>query len=202
MDRYSKINERCRLKEERKSYVLSITQAEHKIHVLNGEANKNIEQIEALYSQMTKIRKKLIGVNSKLAKKDSELPILLFAVNESRTHYSSNYKPMWEYVYYYPDIDEIYKEQRPGTLSLNKNDVNLTDLFLDLDMPNEILFNPIGHDYDQTIAEAVNRTNVIIDQIFEKNEISTWSDVGAHLKKHVEKHNKESKKYNKHLRLI
>ena len=217
MDRYEKINKRNTLKTRRKYFSNINNNARKEIWKLNAllDESTNKEEIEKytikkekLHKVETHTREKIYDISGKLnAKIYSELPLLLFAINESRIS-SNSYEPMWEYVYYYPDYDEVIKVKRLSTISLNHKDINLTDLFHDFGMPKELLSNSINYGslddkYDDVINNAVETTKTIIDKIFEENEIDSWADVGTHLEEYVKKHNKEeSKKGKKNLQLI
>lgn len=213
MDRYSKSNKRKELKEEYAKWcnLYMEAHATAKEVCLKLNSTTDSKKINELKKELKMLKKKItdyeaqrsiiydkVKVNLK-----SEIPLLLFAINESRYSFNGNFEPMWEYVYYYADYDEVVKTVRTGTVSLNKNDVNLTDLFFDLGMPEESRGNTIGDNYDEVIDTAVDITKILIDQIFEENDINSWKDVSSHLKKHVETKNKiDAVKGIKHLKLI
>lgn len=218
MDRYEKINKRKNLKKIYKKFYDMNKNIMEEIWETNRirKSTKNKEEIEKYTSKWKKLcksetltRNKMYEISVALdAKMISELPLLLFAINESRVSLSGNYEPTWEYIYYYPDYDEVVKKTKLETVSLEKNDVNLTDLFYGFGMPDEIKSSFIhyastDHKYDGIISKAVETTKTIIDQIFEENEINSWDEVGTHLKDYVKKYNEESaKKGKKHLTLI
>ena len=213
MDRYSKSNKRKTLKEEYAKVHAIIMESHDKVKEINLKLNSLTDSAEII-----KLQKELKIYRSRIAtyeeQRDSiykmlnenletEIPLLLFAINESRYSYSGRFEPSWEYVYYYADHDEIVKTSKLGTLQLMKNDVNLTDLFLDLGMPEELRGTNIGHDYDEIIGKAVNITKILIDQIFEDNDITSWDDVSTHLKKYAEMKKKiDEAKGIKHLKLV
>ena len=213
MDRYSKSNKRKELKEKYAKwcnlYMEAQTTAKEVCLKLNSTTDS--KKINELKKELKMLKRKItdyeaqrsiiydkVKVNLK-----SEIPLLLFAINESRYSFNGIFEPKWEYVYYYADYDEIVKITRPGTLSLNENDVNLTDLFFDLGMPEELKEEGIEEKYDEVINKAVDTTKILIDQIFEENNITSWKDVSTHLKKYVDIKNKIDKiKGINHLKLI
>lgn len=213
MDRYSKSNKRKALKEEyakccvlymdalnnQKEVLSKLNSTKDSMKIINykKELRRANYKVSVYKEQKNAINNKLnIGLKTRI-------PLLLFAINESRYSLNGEFKPMWEYVYYYPDYDEVVKKTRLGTLSLKENDVNLTDLFFDLGMPEELGNGSIEDKYSETIKKAVDTTKILIDQIFEDNDINDWKDVSAHLKKYVETKNKiDQVKGIKHLKLI
>lgn len=213
MDRYSKSNKRNALKEEYTKVCGLCMEAHDKAKeiVLKLNSTTNSKEIIELKKELKKYRYRIDTYekqresiyNMLNVKLHTEIPLLLFAINESRYSYSGKFEPSWEYVYYYADHDEIVKTTKLGTLQLKKNDVNLTDLFLDLGMPEELRGTNIGNDYDEIIGKAVNITKILINQIFEDNDIASWDDVSTRLKKYAEMKTKiDEVKGIKHLKLV
>ena len=112
--------------------------------------------------------------------KESELPLLLFLIDETDWQY--------EHVYYCPDIDEVKyiinhseKEQLPNT-------VDLRDNFSSLGIPTKA-YTRSALDYTSEINMAVSMLKPQIDNLFTSNEIHSWSDLGTVLKKEIEESN-------------
>ena len=120
----------------------------------------------------------------------SELPILMFIVDETLPMPEDEYDRNYELVYYLPDFDEIKftylncRYDKPNKRL--PNTLDLTEKFETYGMPKHIFPGSIRPEYYIKVSDAVSNLIQEIDTIFLTKEITSWEEVGNYLK-HSEK---------------
>ncbi len=116
----------------------------------------------------------------------SELPILMFVVDESLPMPDDEYDHNYELVYYLPDFDEIKFIYLNGRYDKpNKrlpNTLDLTEKFESYGMPKYIFPGSIRPEYYINVSDAVQDLIKEIDNILSFKEINSWEEIGNYLK--------------------
>lgn len=111
---------------------------------------------------------------------ESELPILLFQIDETLPMPDDERDWCFENVYYCPDIDEIkciveHKREKllPNAIDLRKN-------FEDFGIPKEKW--PGGaYEYSDSIQNAIAVLKAKINDLIASVDMNSWNDLGKHL---------------------
>ena len=151
--------------------------------------NEKIMKIQKLEREMKQKRLEIIAKGDELKEleekynqaKASELPILLFQIDESlpMPDDSSDYR--YEYVYYCPDTDEKKYIVRHSNEEFLSNTIDLRDNFSSLLVPKKS-YSTSALDYSTEIDMAVSLLKSQIDNLFDSKEISDWEELGTLLK--------------------
>ena len=120
--------------------------------------------------------------------KESELPLLLFLIDETLAMPEDKSDWQYEHVYYCPDIDEVKYIINHSEKEQLHNTVDLRDNFSSLGIPTKA-YTRSALDYTSEINMAVSMLKPQIDNLFTSNEIHSWSDLGTVLKKEIEESN-------------
>lgn len=157
MERTKKINELKVLKEKIEQKKLLIKKEKQELHSLEEQLEKVIK---------------------------SELPILLFVINETLPMPDDFRDWKYEYVYYYPDFDlvkHIYKHKDDELLS---NSIDLRKTFEKVGMPKFIWPGSLKSDAEsyKKLEFVISYLRDIINNLFETEEIKSWKDLGSYLK--------------------
>lgn len=154
MDRTEKVRKLQELKKEIKRKELQIIEKQNELKILEEE-----------YTQ----------------EETSELPILLFLIDETLPMPDEPRDFMYEYVYYCPDTDKkLYIDQHSEEVFL-PNTIDLRDSFSTFNVPRKS-FPATALDYSSEINLAISILKSQIDDIFRHDTIDSWAGLGASLK--------------------
>ena len=151
--------------------------------------NEKIMKIQKLEREMKQKRLEIIAKGDELKEleekynqaKASELPILLFQIDESLPMPDDRSDYRYEYVYYCPDTDKkLYIDQHSEEVFL-PNTIDLRDSFSTFNVPRKS-FPATALDYSSEINLAISILKSQIDDIFRHDTIDSWADLGASLK--------------------
>ena len=154
MDRTEKVRKLQELKKEIKRKELQIIKKQSELKILEEE-----------YMQ----------------EETSELPILLFLIDETLPMPDEPRDFMYEYVYYCPDTDEKKYIVRHSNEEFLSNTIDLRDNFSSLLVPKKS-YSTSALDYSTEIDMAVSLLKSQIDNLFDSKEISDWEELGTLLK--------------------
>ncbi len=151
--------------------------------------NEKIMKIQKLEREMKQKRLEIIAKGDELKEleekynqaKTSELPILLFQIDESLPMPDDRSDYRYEYVYYCPDTDEKKYIVRHSNEEFLSNTIDLRDNFSSLLVPKKS-YSTSALDYSTEIDMAVSLLKSQIDNLFDSKEISDWEELGTLLK--------------------
>ncbi|HIT10327.1 MAG TPA: hypothetical protein IAC24_01850 [Candidatus Onthousia faecigallinarum] len=151
--------------------------------------NEKIMKIQKLEREMKQKRLEIIAKGDELKEleekynqaKASELPILLFQIDESLPMPDDRSDYRYEYVYYCPDTDEKKYIVRHSNEEFLSNTIDLRDNFSSLLVPKKS-YSTSALDYSTEIDMAVSLLKSQIDNLFDSKEISDWEELGTLLK--------------------
>ncbi len=151
--------------------------------------NEKIMKIQKLEREMKQKRLEIIAKGDELKEleekynqaKTSELPILLFQIDESLPMPDDRSDYRYEYVYYCPDTDEKKYIVRHSNEEFLSNTIDLRDNFSSLPVPKKS-YSTSALDYSTEIDMAVSLLKSQIDNLFDSKEISDWEELGTLLK--------------------
>ena len=151
--------------------------------------NVKIMKIQKLEREMKQKRLEIIAKGDELKEleekynqaKTSELPILLFQIDESLPMPDDRSDYRYEYVYYCPDTDEKKYIVRHSNEEFLSNTIDLRDNFSSLLVPKKS-YSTSALDYSTEIDMAVSLLKSQIDNLFDSKEISDWEELGTLLK--------------------
>ena len=151
--------------------------------------NEKIMKIQKLEREMKQKRLEIIAKGDELKEleekynqaKASELPILLFQIDESLAMPDDRSDYRYEYVYYCPDTDEKKYIVRHSNEEFLSNTIDLRDNFSSLLVPKKS-YSTSALDYSTEIDMAVSLLKSQIDNLFDSKEISDWEELGTLLK--------------------
>ena len=151
--------------------------------------NEKIMKIQKLEREMKQKRLEIIAKGDELKEleekynqaKTSELPILLFQIDESLPMPDDRSDYRYEYVYYCPDTDEKKYIVRHSNEEFLSNTIDLRDNFSSLLVPKKS-YSTSALDYSSEIDMAVSLLKSQIDNLFDSKEISDWEELGTLLK--------------------
>ena len=151
--------------------------------------NEKIMKIQKLEREMKQKRLEIIAKGDELKEleekynqaKTSELPILLFQIDESLPMPDDRSDYRYEYVYYCPDTDEKKYIVRHSNEEFLSNTIDLRDNFSSLPVPKKS-YSTSAVDYSTEIDMAVSLLKSQIDNLFDSKEISDWEELGTLLK--------------------
>ena len=89
----------------------------------------------------------------------------------------------WEYefVYYYPDLDEVKCVIKHKKEEFLPNTVDLRKFFDKVDIPKIKCSGNVQDDHGRELEYAVSILKSMIGELFSNNKISNWNDLGVHL---------------------
>ena len=113
----------------------------------------------------------------------SELPILMFRVDETLTMPEFDHDWVWENVYYFPDLDCIkYIRFHSKNASLPKT-IDLRDKFQDLGVPESLVFyRSVEHDCRDKAEQAAARIKSEIEALYNSGLVHSWDDLAKYYK--------------------
>lgn len=113
---------------------------------------------------------------------ESELPILIFIIDESYPMPDDYTDCEYEYVYYCPDLDNIQCIMRHGYNELLPNTVDLRELFEEINMPKRIIpGSALSSEHCSKVDQAVLLLKRKIDELFDTHNINSWYELGTYL---------------------
>mgnify|MGYP004515329891 CR=1 FL=1 len=154
MDREKKIKELKVLKEQIKQKESEIKNKQNELHTLKEQANK---------------------IN------ESELPILLFTINETLPMPEDERDWEYEYVYYCPDLDEVKYIHKHKNNELLPNSIDLRNSFKIMGMPEHIWPSTIQSDPENynKIEVVVSYLKDVINDLFKSQAINSWEELAS-----------------------
>lgn len=156
MDRTKKIKELKRLKEQIQQKELEIKNKQNELHTLKEQVNK---------------------IN------ESELPILLFTINETLPMPDDEKDWEYEYVYYCPDLDEVKYVYKHRNNELLPNSIDLRNTFKIVGMPEHIWPGSIQSDPENynKVEFVISYLKDTINNLFETQTINSWKELAPYL---------------------
>lgn len=134
-----------------------------------------IKEKEKYIEEQKKELKMLIDEYNK--KQESELPILIFQIDETVPMYYEEKDCFFESVYYCPDIEEtkyIIEHDREKMLP---NAIDLRKAFEDFGVPKKKWTGRIC-EYSDNVQEAISVLRLKINDLIVSVDINTWNELG------------------------
>ena len=114
--------------------------------------------------------------------KTSEIPILLFQIDESLAMPDDRSDYRYEYVYYWHDTDEKKYIVRHSNEAFLPNTIDLRDYFLEFGISRK---SYSALDYSSEIDMAISLLKSQINNLFDSNDIDSWEELGILLKSQI-----------------
>jgi len=114
---------------------------------------------------------------------ESELPILLFVIDETLPMPDDYTDWRYEYIYYCPDLDTVKCIIRHNRNQLLPNSIDLSQAFNNVGMPKR--YHCIASNDRGCWAIIQNAASIVksqIDELFATNDINSWDELGSLLK--------------------
>lgn len=115
----------------------------------------------------------------------SELPILLFLIDETLPmpdpDLEMDYR--FEYIYYFPDLDDVVYIIRHKKNEFLTNTIDLRSNFEKVGIPEKIFPGSVrgNSQYRVIIENIVSDLKTKIDELFRSNNINSWNELGLYL---------------------
>ena len=156
------------------------------------DRNEKIIKIQELEKEIKQKRLQIIEKENELKileeqynqEKTSEMPILLFQIDESLAMPDDRSDYRYEYVYYYPDTDEKKYIVRHSNEAFLSNTIDLRDCFLEFGIPRKS-YSVSALDYSSEIDMAISLLKSQINNLFDSNDINSWEELGILLKSQI-----------------
>lgn len=115
----------------------------------------------------------------------SELPILMFLIDEHLPMPDDKKDWVYEYVYYLPDVDKLQYDYLHTRDEILGNAVDFREMFKDIGIPKRIWPGNVQYsrEYNEKVSEAVAILREEIDKIFNTEDIDSWFELGIYLRK-------------------
>lgn len=137
---------------------------------------KLIDQKEA---EIAEDKKELKVLEQRLKEESTtEIPVLLFLINETLPMPDDYDDYKYEYVYYYPDLDEVKCITKHSRDEFFPNVVDMRKFFKEIGVPSKIWPGSV-YDYSNKLNYAVSLLKTMIDALFDSNNINSWSDLAS-----------------------
>ena len=139
------------------------------------DRNEKIIKIQELEKEIKQKRLQIIEKGNELKileeqynqEKTSEIPILLFQIDESLAMPDDRSDYRYEYVYYCPDTDEKKYIVRHSNEAFLSNTIDLRDCFLEFGIPRKS-YSASALDYSSEIDMAISLLKSQINNLFDK----------------------------------
>ena len=156
------------------------------------DRNEKIIKIQELEKEIKQKKSQIIEKGNELKileeqynqEKTSEIPILLFQIDESLAMPDDRSDYRYEYVYYYPDTDEKKYIVRHSNEAFLSNTIDLRDCFLEFGIPRKS-YSVSALDYSSEIDMAISLLKSQINNLFDSNDIDSWEELGILLKSQI-----------------
>ncbi|MCI8446548.1 MAG: hypothetical protein HFH31_03525 [Bacilli bacterium] len=149
------------------------------------------EEIKQKKIEIKEKEKELMELQAQYdAENTSELPILLFLVNQTLPMPDDEYDYQYEYIYYCPDLDDIKCFTKHRKNEFLPNTIDLRAQFESLGMPKRVWPADAYNQYFSIVMQATSILESQIEELFQSNGINSWSDLGKLLTKEIEEKGK------------
>lgn len=138
---------------------------------------KLIDQKE---KQIVEEEKELEVLEQRLKEESAtEIPVLLFLINETLPMPDDYYDYTYKYVYYCPDLDEVKCIIKHSRNEFFPNVVDMRNFFKEIGIPIKIWPGSVEYDYSDELDYAVSLLKTMIDDLFASNSINDWNDLAS-----------------------
>ena len=135
--------------------------------------------IEKKETQIAEENKELEVLEQRLKEEStSEIPVLLFLINETLPMPDDYNDYEFEYVYYFPDLDDIKCIKKHSKEEYLPNVVDMREFFKGIEMPSRIWPGSVSK-YSDKLNYAVSLLKTMIDDLFVSNNINSWGDLAS-----------------------
>ena len=146
------------------------------------KVEKIIEQIVEKYAIIEKETKELKELEEKLkAANTSEMPVLLFTIDETLPMADDFKDYEYENVYYFPDLDIIKNKFTHERESFLPNTIDMRDFFKNMGVPKK-RWPGQSYEFNSQIDCAISMLRAMIDELASTTEINSWEDFAALIK--------------------
>ena len=147
----------------------------------NDKINKIIKlklDIKTIELEMERMKQNIRDLEEELKiLNTSEVPLLLFILDETIPNPDDKRDYRFEYIYYYPDLKRIDIIKRNDAYSFLDKTIDIRHFFRFMGIPNNIWPSSSALLYQKKIDFAREIIEQIIGQIFNENKIESWNDV-------------------------
>jgi len=143
--------------------------------------NKLIQEKQLL---INKENQELLILEEELKKiKQSELPILLFVIDETLPMPDDERDICYEYIYYFPDLDEVEYLIGHNYNQPLQNSLDLRSYFEKMGIPKRIWPGSVRSTVENRtkIELAISYLKNMIDDLFKTYDIKSWSELTTYL---------------------
>lgn len=121
----------------------------------------------------------------------SELPILLFCIDQTIPMPDDERDYEYQYIYYCPDLDDVRCFTKHKRNEFLPNTIDLREQFENLGIPKRVWTADAYNQYYSIVMQAVSILESQIEGLFQSNVIKSWSDLGNLLTKGKKEKGKE-----------
>ena len=138
--------------------------------------------IDQKKEQIAEEKKELKVLEQRLEEESTtEIPVLLFLIDETLPMPDDYRDCEYEYVYYCPDLDEVECIIKHSRDEFFPNVVDMRKFFKEIGIPSR-MFPGRSFDHSNKLNCAVSLLKTIIDDLFASNNINSWNDLASLLK--------------------
>lgn len=150
-----------------------------KIKEISKEMKEKEHQIESIKKELESLQKEYEETVK------SDLPILMFLIDEHLPMPDDKKDWVYEYVYYLPDVDKLQYDYLHTKDEILENAIDLREKFKDIGIPERIWPGNVQYskEYHEKLSKAVTILRKEIDKIFDTEDIDSWFELGIYLRK-------------------
>lgn len=135
------------------------------------------ELIKQKETQIAVEENKLKILKKKLQEESAtEIPVLLFLIDETLPMPDDYRDYEYEYIYYCPDLDEVKRITRHSRDEFLPNVVDMREFFKEVGIPQKI-WPGSSDNYSDELNYSVSLLKTIIDDLFVSKNINSWNDL-------------------------
>lgn len=158
-----------------------------KIKMIEKSIEEKKATIEEKKRELEDLKKQLKNLTIKCKKENqSELPILLFIIDETAPMPEKDNEHEFEYIYYCADIDKIVCKIERDDNTFLPHTIDLTRYFENLGMPKKF-WPGKPKNYWKIVEKAVSHLDFEINFIYPIKDIKSWSELGEFIVKETDK---------------
>ena len=144
----------------------------NKLRKIVEDIKQKQKQIQDAQIELNKLKEQYEIENN------SQLPILLFVIDQTLPMPDDECDLEYQYIYYFPDLDVIKCLIKNKENDFLPNTIDLREQFVNFGVPQKEWIGNCYYKYYDVIMKAVFFLKANINEIFNSNDINSWVELG------------------------